>query len=498
MKFNQASALSAYNKIFLPHEGQKEVGQALFSQKYKTIFVNCGRKWGKTECGVALCWLWALMYPNSEIYYLVGTQKLAKELVWANRRMQTCCTSDKPDLIHKFNDSLSKVIESINNTEMRIRFKNGSFIKVDGSDDFNNQRGWKPDLVIADEYRDFRREWFETMSPNLNVKPNATMLILTTPPSSAGHVLDLMKYCENGSISIGDPKYTYMSQPSNKNDRIPNHIEKIESEKARLMAKGEYDVFCREYLAEFVVGGSCAILPMITKKLIESHDKIVNEIKGDLHKLEWFVVFDPGNITCFGILFAAINPYTSEIYILDSIKETQTSQTFTSKIWPRTQEIMQELYPDSDSDDWSFICDSHPPSFRAEMSDRYGIHMQHPNKKVVDREECLSQIKDLAITKKLRFSEKAMPLIIECEGYIRNDRGQIPKKDDHLIDCLRYLIMESGYTYTPKEREVAEDPDVLDVEAIRNRKSPEQQMEADCWNTFGHTSHLEDNDCNLF
>jgi hypothetical protein len=44
----------------------------------------------------------------------------------------------------------------------------------------------------------------------------------------------------------------------------------------------------------------------------------------------------------------------------------------------------------------------------------------------------------------------------EMENYVRDDKGKIPKENDHLIDCLRYLIEAEGYELTSVAEPITE------------------------------------------
>ena len=45
----------------------------------------------------------------------------------------------------------------------------------------------------------------------------------------------------------------------------------------------------------------------------------------------------------------------------------------------------------------------------------------------------------------VRISDRCKKLKWECMRYVKNDRGEIPKRDDHLIDCWRYLNAAANY-----------------------------------------------------
>lgn len=153
---------------FEPHIGQKQVIKDLFWHEVDRLFVECGRKFGKTQLVCYCLWRWCLVFPNSKCYYFSPFAKQSKEIIWAPRFIQ--------------NFGPTEFIKSINNTEMRIRFKNGSFIKLDGSDNLEAYRGITPDgLCVYDEFKDFKKEFHEAFEPNLAAR-GSPLLIVGTPP----------------------------------------------------------------------------------------------------------------------------------------------------------------------------------------------------------------------------------------------------------------------------------------------------------------------------
>jgi len=45
----------------------------------------------------------------------------------------------------------------------------------------------------------------------------------------------------------------------------------------------------------------------------------------------------------------------------------------------------------------------------------------------------------------LTISDRCENLMWEIENYVRDENGRIPKKNDHLLDCFRYLLTCSRY-----------------------------------------------------
>lgn len=158
------------NDLWTPHPTQQLVLNALFLDEYPVVFAENGRKWGKTEIIAYFLWRRALTIPGGH-YYFAPEQKQAKEIFWATGRLQHFGPQWYLD-------------GQPNNTEMRMRLVGPfgeSFIKVDGSDNFNAYRGIEPHSAVYDEFRDFRPEFHKVMGPNLAVH-QAQLLICSTPP----------------------------------------------------------------------------------------------------------------------------------------------------------------------------------------------------------------------------------------------------------------------------------------------------------------------------
>ena len=407
-----------------PHSGQLRAGKALFVDDVRNLFIQCGRKWGKSEFCIYSLWRWALLNPGSACYYLAPQQKQAREIIWSAGRLQ------------RFGDK--KYIKKINDQEMRIYFKNGSFIKVDGSDNYESYRGITPDFVVYDEFKDFHPKFHEGMAPNLAVR-KAPLVIIGTPPDRECQYTILAEEFRGRSDSF----WIRMDSYSNP------HIDRgwLDNEKKKLVARGEQDVWEREYEARFIRGGASAIFPMIHEdRHFFPHHELLLEIKRDLHKMDWFCITDPGTTTCFAALFGCVNPYTKKIYILDVIYETNQEFTSTRKIYPRLDAKMMEFFPlSSVEDDWVKVYDEAAAWYAQEVMDQYGIYFFPTQKHLNKKEHGLSLIKDILLHNLVKISDRCRKLLWEMQNYVKDDKGNIPKKDDHLIDCLRYFLAAANY-----------------------------------------------------
>lgn len=425
-----ARGLKELHERWTPHPGQIEVGRALIGKNIKDVFAQCGRNWGKTELVAYLLWRWAWTYPGSENYYFSPFMKQSREILWASRRVQTL----GPD----------SWIERINEHEMRIYFKNESFVKLDGSDNVESYRGVKPQgLTVFDEFKDFRPEFFEAYDPNRAAHDTA-LFIIGTPPEFEGQFTQIANSWEQ------DPTKAFFKFPTYSNPHISKDW--LEKKKAELYARGEGDKWEREYMAEFVRGGSKRIFPMLTNKIIKPHAELMTSIAKDKRRLEWFCWADPAGASTFAVLFAAINPYTKHVYLIDEIYEQNQSEMTVKKIGKRILAMTKELY----SGEWRFGYDEAETWFANEMLEHFGLSFEPTQKARNDKTTGLSLIKDIMLANKLTISSRCEKLFWELDNYRKDDEGRIIKKNDHLLDTARYILGASFYSLNESSEAVKE------------------------------------------
>lgn len=368
-----------------------------------------------------LLWRYAYTFPGSENYYFAPYMKQAREILWATRRIQTI--------------GPQHWIESDpNNTEMRITFTNGSFIKLDGSDNVEAYRGVKPKgLTVFDEFKDFRPEFYEAYDPN-RAAFDSPLMIIGTPPEFE---CQFTKIAE--SYKKDDTK-RFFHMPTSANPYISQDW--LRKKRDELYNRGEGDKWEREYEAKFVRGGASAIFPMLSNEMVFPHEQLMGELWRDRKKLTWILWADPAGASCFAVLFCAINPYSKVIYCLDEIYETEQSQMTVGKIWPRIREKKEEL---SDFE-WRQGYDEAATWFANEVLDLFGEGLEPTRKMKSDKMTGLSMIKDIMLSKRIKISSRCVKLFWEFENYRRDSSGKIPKLNDHLIDNFRYILDSEHYS----------------------------------------------------
>lgn len=422
-----AGVLGKLHEQWTPHKGQIKVGQALFRYGKTRIFVQCGRKWGKSEFLIYTLVRWAMLNTGSHCYYFAPFQKQAREILWV--RLKQFIPQDW--------------IKDENKTEARITLITGSFIKIDGSDNYEAYRGITPDIVAYDEFKDFRPEFHVAMEPNLGPK-NAPLLIVGTPPDVEGQYTELAAEMREDGF--------WIEAPSEENP----HMDKawLDKMKAKLISRGEADVWEREYMGRFIKGGSRTIFPMFKPTLhVVDYAALKAQLRRDIHKLQWFIVADPGTTSVFAAIIVGINQYTRQIYVFDEVYETVAAETTTGRIWPHISALALEANPNAlpGGQDWYRIYDEAASWFAMESLDRFNVSWVPTQKAAAPKDMGLSLIKDLLLSNQITFSSRCVKGIWEIENYALDAHGRIPKKNDHIIDTLRYLLHAANYTVVERK-----------------------------------------------
>jgi hypothetical protein len=460
------------SKYWTPHDGQKEVLKAVFTGVdgilKKLIYVSCGRKWGKTEFGVFLCWLYAITRKNAEIYYLAESDEHARELVWANNRMQTCNT-----YLYSFVEQAEKCLGgkiTCKDSEMRVVFPNGSFIKCDGSSRYNSHRGYKPDLIVADEYRDFKEEWYDAIKPNLFVKKNSIIVFTTTPPEIPNHAYKMEQRCEKDPY---DDAY-HMKQHTIKNTKIPGLKEEIEKERKILMAEGKHDVYRREYCAEFVPGGESALIPQFTNNtLVDYHDFMNIDFSSKHGELVISFSVNEKNKLC--VLFGFYDRKNANIYILDSFISKKPTESSLSKCF-NALNTTAKLLTGIKLKKWLWIFNKNDERMEKLATDMYNITTHICPKDLKHTKTGIGLIKELLDRNKLFISDKAIDLLYE--NFKTAQAYRLEKKytniDTPLITNLKMILEASDYTIETIQNEPKKSPDIEYMEKLGNLIPAEQ------------------------
>ena len=137
--------------------------------------VIAGRRFGKTFLSVREMARFARI-PNRKVVYIAPSYKQAKQIVW----------NDLKERLLRI-----KWVESVNESELTVRLRNGSIIMLRSADNYDSLRGLGIDFVIFDEFADIKVEtWTEVIRPALSDRQGHAMFI-GTPKGMGNWAKDL-------------------------------------------------------------------------------------------------------------------------------------------------------------------------------------------------------------------------------------------------------------------------------------------------------------------
>jgi hypothetical protein len=143
--------------------------------------------------------------------------------------------------------------------------------------------------------------------------------------------------------------------------------------------------------------------------------------------------------------------------------------TSTGNIWPRIEAIEKKYNANPSA--WRRVADEAASWFINEVWDRYNIVVEPTQKAANKIDFGISLIRDLmSANNKFFIPNDCVKLIWEIENYIEED-GELPNKNDHLLDGLRYLLAAIRYSSNEevddeKEDELARDKAIRTPNAI--------------------------------
>lgn len=440
-----------------PRGDQAQIIREFFDNGKMVLLAQCGRDSGKTECAILyIGWRFALTHPDSQIYIICPEKLQGKKIYWSSNRLPNYGPA-------KYIAQGGKL-----KSELRLVFKNESSITVDGCENYDALRGIKPHLVLYDEKQKHTKHFDEeVMQPNFS-RGNVALVAACTPPKRYCDYVDFRKEIVE-KVQQGHPKYFYVELPTWANPLSDRQW--LQEKKDDLIRRGKQNVWYREYEGKMMFDTESAILPYWDRQRhVKTEDEIRKIIRNDIKRFEWYAVFDPGTATCFAALFLCVNPYTSEVYIVDEIYETRRGYNTAMKIWERANRIKNAWYPDLDQ--WKNIYDSAAAWFPMEVLAEYAHReedtdfgfMPTNKQKLSPRQEegragesilnALMEshhVEDNGVTlssQLFHVNEKCENFFREVESYVTDETGKYPKSFDHLMDCLFYWVINSNYTIT--------------------------------------------------
>lgn len=425
------------------HQGQIDALSCLYDgSDVLTLFLACGRKFGKTEAVCYILWKHALENPGSACYYVAPQKDHARKLIWDNRRIQNFLFEDT-----------KKYIKNVENDTMTVRLQNGSFIQLLGSDNYAIANGLTPSIAVYDEMKHFRSLFHTEFAPN-RAALGAKLVIIGTKPRPENR--NFRQYNALLKFYQGDERGKLVTKTTFDNpiNHMPDQKAAIQLEIDQLRQDDQEDVVQLEFYSKVIPGGKRAIFPMLDAKRHRiSNYKMQDIVEKERSQLDFYCIADPGTTKVFGVLFLAYNRWTKKVYILDEIYEEQQKKCSTMYIYPRIEAICKQwnYTPDVLSDvwdihdDWFLGYDEAGAWFANEVASVYDVAFVATQKHLKSKEEGISLIRDQLNFDMALINEKCEKTWLDMESYARKDNGDIPKEHDHTIDDWRYANSFNGY-----------------------------------------------------
>lgn len=459
-----ANVLAKLHERFMPHPGQIPPGTALFKEGVRRVFLRFGRQTGKSYLMAYIAVRWALTHPDSRVFIMTPFLNQTRELYLHSGLVERMIP-------------LEFLAGEPHKTDGRFSFTNGAQIKLLGADNAEAARGLTADLFLIDEVKDVADSVISIIKPTLLVR-RAPLVIAGTPPDLPDH-----PYWAHVHAAENDPDWRIYHLTSYDNPYIDKAD--IDKERAAYDARGDLDVFKREYLAEYCPGQKRMVFPMLDNhQHVVSYDALRAEIYRKPHAWDFYVAMDPGTASTFAVLLVAVNHYQGKVRVMDEVYITQQAEISIGQVWPKVQEKMKELWdPEGTDSEWSIVCDEAATWARVELLDRYDLGSWPTEKSKNRKSDGLSLIKDLLLESDLLLSDRCVELVREMRSYVIAENGQVAKKNDHAIDCLRYSLGVANFSvqHSPVPERAAPAPEDERPRAF----TPAQDMRAYRRDVFG-------------
>ena len=417
---------------------QQEISRAISNAKSRIFCAVVTRRGGKTFCALTHAVEYCLNNPNSIVAFVAPQQNQARDIAKITMReiLENCPDDLKP---------------SFKTQENSFVFTNNSMIKLCGNNKqkIENVRGLKANLIICDEvgfWDDMAYSIRSVLLPMMNGIPNAKLIMISTPPRSAGHPFaEFIKDAKRENAYIEKTVYDCPRFDSSDIDTYADE-------------QGGYDSigFQREYLCKFITDLSMAVVPEATEELM----KQVTQTTVRPPFFDAYVSMDLGMKDLTAILFAHYDFIKSRIVIEDELCFNDPRELVISKLAQSIQTKEEELWGDPDDPDYfePYKRVSDIDSFV--LNDLYlehNIHFTATDKR--DKEASLNMMRTMLASEKIIINPKCVNLI----SHLKNATWKNSNKKDYdrssdsghydFVDALLYLVRNVDTHHNPYPRD---------------------------------------------
>jgi hypothetical protein len=222
---HQQTSVEPYN-IYEPHQ-QRVVDSPA---RFKVIVWH--RKARKTTMVIKQLVRQAMLFPGT-YWYVAPLRTQAKKIVW-----------DDPEMLQKYVPY--EIWKNRNNTDLTVKFPNGSILYVLGADNPDSLRGPNPRGTVLDEYGDMKTDvWSAILQPIVVSNPQAWCWFIGTPKGKNEFWYKLQFAKDNNG-------WAYSVLPASKSGLLtPEQIQQAKTSTTQAFYEQEYECSFLEGAGQF-------------------------------------------------------------------------------------------------------------------------------------------------------------------------------------------------------------------------------------------------------
>lgn len=269
--------MATVSPLFLPRKYQILILKAK-DDGFKRIIHFWHRRAGKDLVDLNIM-IGAMVEEVGNYYYFLPTYSQAKKVIWEGK------TKDGTPFLDFFPKEL---IESINNSELKIKFKNGSLFQLIGSDNIDSIVGSNPRGCVFSEFPLQERKAWDFIRPIL--AENEGWAIFNGTPRGKNHAWDTLQ------IAIDSPHWFHQILTVHDTDAISK--EALEEERKEMPQA----LFQQEYYCDFIEGAG-QFFRRVKKNIYDTSRALPEQgdfqLGVDLAKYQDWTVITPFNLNFF-------------------------------------------------------------------------------------------------------------------------------------------------------------------------------------------------------
>lgn len=382
-----------------------------------------GRRVGKSKMALMELVKHCLETPKATAWWVAPTITMAREVGWEEFK--------------DYKETLAPAIDTLHETLLRVKFKNGSTISFKGADNERSLRGRGLSYLVIDEAAFIEPEiWTRALRPALSDRQGRALLIST--PNGRNWFYGQAAYASNAAT------WGYYHWPTYLNPLI-TEAELIEAANT----VSEMD-FRQEYLAEFITKEG-----MVYDNFHE--DNIIEPGSPSLHDCDVFLGIDFGYANPTAICFMAVDRVKEEVYQFDEIYVARASLEQIEELMISvllkhglTPASVNEVFTDPAGNAAELSSGVSPVDYLRRS--RFGWNVSNKGSEIAPGVSMVrSFIQAADGTRRYHITKNCMESIRSLTGYTYTKESrkydtikEEPLKDgihDHMCDAIRYFFV---------------------------------------------------------